>query len=304
MSVLEELSNSIDRLAKSAGSSVVRLGGGWRSGVGVVIADGFVLTNAHNLADEPVPVRFTDGRRAEGRTAGVDIDGDLAVVAVDTAGAPALEWSPLAPAVGNVVFAVTPGESGPRVTLGTISSVAQAFRGPRGRPIAGAIEHTAPLVRGSSGGPLLDGEGRIVGINTNRLGGGFYLALPADESLRERVETLKGGESVERVRLGVGIAPSHAARRLRRAVGLPERDGVLVRMVEEGSPADRAGIEQGDLIVAADDRPLRRGDDLYAALADVRPGSSLRLQLVRGTDERSVQVSFGSAAGPTGDPVH
>ena len=304
MSVLDELSSSIERVAATAGSSVVRLGESWRAGVGVIIADGYVLTNAHNVGGETVRVAFADGSRVEGRTAGVDIDGDLAVVAADTAGAPALEWSPLTPGVGSVVFAVTAGQNGARVTMGTVSSMAQGFRGPRGRPIAGAIEHTAPLVRGSSGSPLLDGEGRLLGINTSRLGGGFYLALPADDSLKERVEALKSGQTVERVRLGVGIAPSHAARRMRRAVGLPERDGVLVRMVEEGSPAERAGIEQGDLIVLAGDRPLRHADDLYAALAEVRPGATLQLQLVRGTDERGVEVVFDNGGGTGGEPVH
>ena len=93
------------------------------------------------------------------------------------------------------------------------------------------------------------------GVNTNRIGEGFYLALPADAALKARVEALARGETPTRERLGVAIAPSHVARRLRRSVGLPERDGVLVRGVEEGSPAEAAGIEAGDLIVWPAARP-------------------------------------------------
>ena len=113
--------------------------------------------------------------------------------------------------------------------------------------MAGAVEHTAPLMPGSSGGPVVDLDGRLLGINTNRLGNGFYLAIAADAALRDRVTALGRGESPTRRRLGVGLAPSHVARRLRRAVGLPERDGLLVREVEEDSPAAKAGIAEGDL---------------------------------------------------------
>ena len=115
-----------------------------------------------------------------------------------------------------------PGGRGLRVSFGTVSGVGRTFRGPRGRRIAGALEHTAPLGRGSSGGPLVDAEGRLVGINTHRLGEGFYLALPAGAALKTRVDALARGESASRVQLGVGLAPSHVARRLRRSVGLPD----------------------------------------------------------------------------------
>ena len=149
---------------------------------------------------------------------------------------------------------------GSRVTFGFVSSVARSFRGPGGRRIAGSIEHTAPLAPGSSGGALVDAAGRLIGLNTNRIGEGFYLALPADAALRSRVEALGRGESAKRPRLGVAIAPNHVARRLRRSVGLPERDGILVRGVEDGSAAAAAGVEAGDLIVSAGGRDdPRRG---------------------------------------------
>jgi S1-C subfamily serine protease len=148
------------------------------------------------------------------------------------------------------------------------------------------------LPRGSSGGPLLDAAGRLLGINSVRVDGGLILAIPADAALRERLESLGRGEAPQRVRLGVAIAPPRVARRLRRAVGLPERDGVLVRAVEEGTAAERAGIERGDLIVAASGREIDGVDVLYEALDAARAEGKLELTIVRGAEERSVPVEF------------
>jgi serine protease Do len=125
--------------------------------------------------------------------------------------------------------------------------------------------------------------------------GGLILAIPADAALRERVGALGRGDAPKRVKLGVAIAPPRAARRLRRAVGLPERTGVLVRAVEDESPAARAGIERGDLIVAASGREVERVDVLYDALDASAGSDGLELTVVRGADERTVQVSFAEA---------
>jgi serine protease Do len=191
------------------------------------------------------------------------------------------------------VFGVAnPGGRGLRVTVGLVTAAGQAFRGPRGRRITGSLEHTAPLARGSSGGPVVDGAGRLVGVNTNRLGEGFYLAIPADADLRARVDGLGRGESPVRPHLGVGLAPPRAARQLRRAVGLPDRDGLLVRAVEDDSPAARAGLRTGDLLVEAAGRPLTGVDDLHEVLEGLDPGASLALTVARGVDDLAVTVDF------------
>jgi S1-C subfamily serine protease len=132
----------------------------------------------------------------------------------------------------------------------------------------------------------------LLGINTNRLGEGFYLAIPADEALRGRVDALSRGESVEPPQLGIAIAPGHVARRLRRAVGLPEADGLLIREVAENSPAAGAGLARGDLIVAAGGQPVRSVDDLTSALRAAAPGGTLEMTVLRGTEERAVHVVF------------
>src|SRR3954468_7244576 len=244
MSVLSELQGSVVAVAEGVGPSVVGIGSRLR-GSGVVIADGRGLTNAHNLRGGEVTVRFAGGRTERGTVKAVDWDGDLAVVEVDTAGAAALAWSANGATIGTAVFAAAATPSGgARVSFGFVSSVERAFRGPGGRRISGSLEHTAPLAPGSSGSALLDADGTLVGLNTNRVGEGFYLALPADPALKARIDALARGESRERPRLGIAVAPAHVARRLRQSVGLPEREGVLVRAVEEGSPAEAAGIAE------------------------------------------------------------
>src|SRR5436190_2225102 len=213
MAILDEIQANIRQLAEGAGPSVVGIGQRWGVGSGIVLADGQVLTNAHNVRGDQVTVTFADGR-------------------------------------------------------------------------------TAPLLPGSSGGPVLSAGGELLGINTNRLGEGFYLAIPADDALHGRADALARGESATSPRLGVAIAPGYVARRLRRAVGLPETEGLLIREVMDDSPAARAGLAKGDLIVAAGGRPARTPDDLFDALQAAQ-GGTVELNIVRGTDERTVQVTFG-----------
>jgi serine protease Do len=295
MEAVASLQEAIAGAAAGVGPSVVGLGRGWSHGSGVVIGEGRVLTNAHNLRRDQVTVVFADGRRATGEVAAADPDLDLAVVEVDTGDSPAVTWEPGdPPAIGAPVLALAnPGGRGLRVTLGFVSSEGRSFRGPRGRRIGGAIEHSAPLPRGSSGGPLVDVEGRLLGLNALRLDGGLILAVPATAAVKERASRLARGEAPASPRLGVAVTPPRVARRMRRAVGLPERDGLLVRAVEDGSPAAGAGIERGDLLVAAGGRDLEGVDALYEALDAVPPeGGTLDLTIVRGTEERPVTVEF------------
>ena len=289
MSILEDLQTAVSTVAERAGTGIVGIGRGNR-GSGIVIAEGKVLTNAHNLRGDEVTVTFADGRRTRGTVSGVDGDGDLAVVDVDTTGATALDWGDgESMALGSAVFGAAASHGGgTRVTFGLVSATARSFRGPGGRRISGSIEHTAPLAPGSSGGALLDATGTVIGVNTNRIGEGFYLALPADAALRERIDALGRGESPTPTRLGVAVAPAHVARRMRRAVGLPERAGVLVRGVEDDSLAAAAGIDGGDLIVSAGGKAIADADDLFEALGTLKV--PFELVLVRGTEERTVTV--------------
>src|SRR5829696_3744302 len=277
-SLLDALQDAVASAAETVGPAVVGLGRGWGRGSGVVFEAGRVLTCAHVLRGDEVAVTFGDGRTEHGRVAGADSDLDLAVVAVETGDAPAVAWEPEAVAavrIGAPVLALAdPSGRGLRVTFGLVSATGRSFRGPAGRRGVISIKNSAPLPRGYSGGPLVDTEGRLLGLNAVRRERELILAVPADAALRARASALARGEAPGRPRLGVALAPARHARRLRSAVGLPERDG----------------LERGDLIVHAGGRPLASVDDLFDALDAA--GGALELGVVRGTEERDVRVEL------------
>src|SRR3954463_9173961 len=183
MSVLSDSADAARTALAAVGPATVAIGRHWR-GAGLVVAPNRVVTNSHNLGYRTTQVTFADGRAVQGRVVGADPDHDLVVLEVETGDVAPLAFSDATLAEGDAVFAAARTTRGHRVSFGLVSSVDRAFRGPRGRRVKGAVEHTAPLARGSSGGPLLDAEGRIVAINTHRLGEGFYLAQPADADLQ------------------------------------------------------------------------------------------------------------------------
>ena len=291
MTFINDLSSTGRAVLTELGGSLVTIGQDGR-GSGIVIDAGKVLTNAHNLRDRTTLVTFADGRAEQGTVTGADEDGDLVVLEVDTGSVVPAAWAEQLPEAGDVVFALSRGGHRTRISFGMVSSVDVAFHGPRGRQVHGGIEHTAPLVRGSSGGPVATADGRVIGLNTHRTGRGFYVARPIDAALQSTIADLAAGKSVVRPRLGVALAPPEVAAKLRASVGLPERDGLLVRGVEQDGPAANAGIVEGDLLIAAGDTPLTSIESLHDVLAAV--GETLTLTVVRGTDERTVELSFAA----------
>ena len=302
MSVVAEIGLAARAVAERVDGAVVSIGTD-RRGSGVVIAPNRVVTNAHNLADRTTLVTFADGQARQGRVLGSDIDGDLAVLEVDTATItpvalpdPAADGNaagaePAAVGLGDLVLAASRSSDGLRLTVGFVSGTGRSFRGPRGRRIVGGIEHSAPLARGASGGPLLSPEGVLLAINTHRVDRGFYLARPTDAAMRRRLEDLQAGKTVRTRVLGVALAPADVAARLRRSVGLSERTGLLVRAVEPESAAGRAGMGEGDLLVRAGNAELLSVDDLHRALAEMAD-DSLVVGILRGAEELTVTVVF------------
>ncbi|MCA1656370.1 MAG: S1C family serine protease, partial [Actinobacteria bacterium] len=244
----------------------------------------------------PVGVAFAGGRPGQtGSVAGVDDDLDLALIRVATGEIEPLVFAPEAAGLGAAVIALAnPGGQGVRATLGFVAATGCGYRGPRGRVVSGALEHTATLPRGSAGGPLLDGQGRVVGLNAVRVQGGLILTLPGI-AVSERVELLRrGARPRPPVELGVAVVSPGVARRLRRAVGLSEREGLLIHAVAGDSPAERAGLRAGDLIVGAGEAPIDGVDALHAALDLVGADATMDLKVVRGVEEHTVGVQLGN----------
>jgi serine protease Do len=277
-------------IAERVGPSVVGLATR-RGGSAIVVAEGRALTLARTVAGLDAVTAVVGGERVEARVVGRDEQADAAVLAFDAA-APAITWAPddAGIGIGSEVLALgDPGGRGLRATPGHVASAPRGVRGPRGRLIDGVLEHTAPLPRGTGGGPLVDGEGRVVGLNAVRRPGGLILAWPA-AMLRAAAEALATGAHRPPRRLGVGVAPPAVARRLRAAVGLSPADGLLVQGVKGGSAADDAGISRGDLIVAAAGTAVTGIDDLYAALDGAPDGAPLALTVLRGADRHELSV--------------
>jgi len=291
--MLTGVQETISSVATKIGDAIVGVGRRRHLGTGVVIAPNTVLTNAHNVYGSQSTVTFADGSSALGDVVGVDTDGDLAVIAVDTGEVAPVSWGDEAPTLGAPVIGLSnPGGRGLRVTIGYVSGVDRSFRGPRGRRISGSIEHTAPLLPGSSGGPIVDDAGRVLGVNTNRLGEGFYLAIAADEAMQERVKRLAAGDLPQRRHLGVSVVPGFVARKMRRAVGLPDADGILVRGVATDGPAAVANLIEGDLLTRVGNHDITEVDDLHDALDAVTPGEPFVVGVLRGTEELELAVTI------------
>jgi serine protease Do len=287
-----ELEESIRGLATTIGSAVVGVGRHRHVGSGIVVGEGTVLTNAHNIHSRETAITFADGRVATGEVTGFDVDGDIATIAVDTGDVAPVEWSRKQVDYGTPVAALSnPGGRGLRVTVGYVSGLGRSFRGPRGRRIRGSIEHTSPLLPGSSGGPLVDSDGKLLGINTNRLGEGFYLAIAATQELRDKVDQLARGDNPQRRYIGVSVVPNQVALKMRRAVGLPDQTGVLVRGVAEDGPAARAGVNEGDMITSVAGINIDDVDDLHDALQSVVLGQPFSVVVMRGSDTVELEVT-------------
>ena len=272
------------------GPSVARLGRGSRRGSGVVVAPDRVVVLSRSLAAEHDLEVVFGGSHETGQVVGTDRSAGVSLVQVTTGDARPLEWAEAIPAPGEVVYALGDPGTGLRVTEGRVSAAPVHLRGLGGRPLSG-IEHTAPLPRGCGGGPLVNADGALVGLNALRTDPGFLVASGA-VTVRPAIERMLAGAS-EPEPLGVAIAPARVARRLRQAVGLPERDGLLVREVLPGSVAERAGLSVGDLIVRLGEAAVATPDELLGGLE--RIAGRVPVGVVRGVDELELEAVFNQS---------
>ena len=261
----------------------------------IVSQDGLVLTNAHVVrAGGEVIVRLTDKREFKAKVIGTDAQTDVAVLKIDATGLPTVKiGDPNAVRVGEWVVAIgSPYGFDNSVTAGIVSAKGRAL--PDGTYVP-FIQTDVAVNPGNSGGPLFNMKGEVIGINSqiySRTGGyqGLSFAIPMDVAANVQTQLVQHGK-VTRGRIGVAIQEVNQS--LAESFGLKKPAGALVSSVEQDSPAARAGIEAGDVILRADGKEIAGSMDLSGYIANVRPGTAVKLELWRKGTPRQVSVTVG-----------
>ncbi len=292
MSRLSDFSTELAELVARASPGVVGLERRRGQGSGVALSsDGYVLTNAHVAGrGGPLAVRLAGGEQARGEVVGSDERTDLAVVRTEARG---LATLPLAEdrslRVGELVLAIgNPLGFERSVSVGVVSALYRALPTPRGGLLDGLVQTDAAVNPGNSGGPLLDAEGRVVGVTTAMIpfASGMGFAVPARTASWVAAVLMQHGE-VRRPFLGIAVRGEELAPALAREVGHPR--GVRVLRVEAGTPAERAALAEGDLLLFANGSPLDTLDDLQRVLVLSAP-PEVELEILRGGERRRLSI--------------
>jgi S1-C subfamily serine protease len=279
-----------------SGESKERHGGG--SGF-VFTPDGLVLTNSHVVHDaKRIQVSLADGRRLSAHTIGDDPATDLAVIRVGMPDndAPDLVAAPLGDSqslrVGQIAIAIgNPYGFQYTVTAGVISALGRSLRSYSGRLIEDVIQTDASLNPGNSGGPLVTSDGRVIGVNTATIMGaqGLCFAIGINTAKFVAGRLLRDGR-IKRSYIGVEAQTAPLHRRLVRFYDLASESGVFVMSIDDGSPAQKAGVREGDVIVALDGKSVAGVDDLHRLLTDARAGVRNTLTVLRHTEKLELNV--------------
>ena len=321
-SLLDAYSRAVIRAAELVGPSVVNIDvtrrpprpgrrGRGRAGAGpervpepgpagsgsgfVITSDGFILTNSHVAhGADGLGVTLGDGRQLAARLVGDDPETDLAVVRVDASDlVPARLGDSRTLRVGQLVVAIgNPYGFQATVTAGVVSALGRSLRSSDGRLIDNLIQTDAALNPGNSGGPLVTAHGDVIGVNTAVVAPaqGLCFAIAISTAIYVAGRLIRDGH-ITRGRIGVAGQTTPIRRRVVRYFDLPLETGVLVAGVEPGSPAQRAGLLPGDLIVAVDGEPLPDVDTLHRTLTETTIGRPMRLGVVRLTTLREFSIT-------------
>jgi putative serine protease PepD len=284
--------------------------GGTGGGSGVIMRpDGYIVTNNHVVEGaQAVTVTLPSGERLDAEVVGTDAAHDIAVLKADRTGLPAATFGRSSEVqVGQPVIAVgSPFGLSGTVTTGIVSALDRVVNAAGGRggsveQIVGALQTDAAINPGNSGGALATTSGQVIGINTAIASGsgsssGVGFAIPSDTAL-EVANSLIAGRPVQVPYLGVGGSEQPAGQQQPGQFGTEDRAGALVQQVEPGSPADRAGLEVGDLVVELNNQPIHNWDELIAATRRTTIGQEVEVVVVRDGREQTLTVT--SSARPT-----
>jgi S1-C subfamily serine protease len=292
-SAAERVSPSVANIEvfRSQGATEVPAG----SGTGFIFTpDGFVLTNAHVVGgSKRISVTLLDARRVEGELIGSDPHSDIAVVRIAAPGLVAATLGDSARLrVGQVAIAIgSPYGFQCTVTAGVVSALGRSLRSQSGRLIDDVIQTDAALNPGNSGGPLVNSRGEVIGVNTAVIlpAQGICFAIGINTAKYVAARLIRDGRIV-RAYVGVAGMTVPLPRRLVRFYRLAAETGVMLASVEPGSPADKAGLKERDIIVAYGDHPVSAIDDLYRVLSEEEIGHSVDLVAIRGTERLHLPI--------------
>jgi serine protease Do len=304
-----------DNQSDNANSGTRRVPNGMGSGV-IVSSDGYIITNNHVVCDasgdaaDEINVALLDGREFKAKLVGRDPQTDVAVIRIDAKNLPVVPFGESDDLlVGDLVFAVgNPMGLSQSVTMGIVSAVGRSRLGILGeRGYEDFIQTDAPINPGNSGGALVDAQGRLVGINTailSKSGGSIGIGFAIPSSIARAVASnLMNGGKVERGYLGVTIRNLDAT--LAESFGIQGGHGSLIEGVAPGSPADKAGLRRGDVIVKVDGRQVVSDGDLRMHVAQKKPGTKINMTYVRDGKTHDTEITLASLspdmlAGPGG----
>ncbi len=293
--LLDAYSQAVMAVVERVAPSVVRVSEGRGAGSGVIVTpDGYALTNAHVVErSDRARVDLHDGRGADARVVGTDPATDLALLRIEADGLVAAELGDSDRLhVGQLVIAIgNPLGFQSTVTTGVVSALGRSLASRDGRPIENVIQTDAALNPGSSGGPLVDTHGRVVGINTAIVAAaqGICFAVPSSTASAVAAELIRHGR-VRRARLGVSAAPTPIGRALAAQLGLAASAGVRVTDVAAGSPAEAGGIRPGDIVVFLDGAAVPTLSTLQRLLTAERIGRTLRAVVIRRGERLELSV--------------
>lgn len=292
--VLKAVSQALVETVAAAEPGVVRVDARRRLGASGIVwsDDGVIVTAAHVVErDRDIQIGLAGGQTAPAALLGRDGGLDLAVLRAQARGLKAPHWSePENLAVGGLVLAL--GRPGDKLlaTLGIISALDEGWTTPGGGQIDHYLQTDAVMYPGFSGGPLIDAEQRVAGLNSSSLVAGLSLALPAP-TVRRTVEALLSGRPVRRGYLGITAQPVPLPDAVRQHVG--QETGLLLTHVEPRSPADRSRLIQGDTLVTLNGRPVRSLADLQAVLSGDQVGERVPARVVRAGAVQDLSVTIG-----------
>jgi S1-C subfamily serine protease len=294
--LIGRLSNDLASAVETAGAATVTVNARRRlPATGIVWSpDGLIVTANHVVErDDEITIGLPDGRTVPATLVGRDPGSDLALLKIDAGDLTAATRAEDEVKPGHLALAIgRPGPSGPMASFGVVSVVGGPWRTQRGATVEGFIRADVAMLPGFSGGPLVDGQGRVIGLNSSHLGRGGGMTIPA-AAIDSIIESLQTHGKVRRGFLGIGAQAVNIPAALAKAAGIEQEQGLVIVGVEAGGPAERDGLYLGDVIVAINGNPVSSVEGLQDSLSGDLVGQQAEITILRGGAVQRRPVTVG-----------